>query len=59
MNPFHFLRDQESSMQQVVIISLYNQMGHSGKLNARQCHFYEIREGQMFAEGAPFAPMAN
>lgn len=44
MNPFHFFKDQESIMQQVVIISLYTQMGHSGKLNTRQCHFYEIHE---------------
>lgn len=45
-------------MQQVMVISLYNQMGHSGKLNAKQCHFDEIHQGWTFAEGASFALLA-
>lgn len=59
MNPFHFFMDEESFMQQVMVMSLYNQMGHSDKLNARQCHFDEIHEGWMFAGGASCAPRAS
>jgi len=52
MNLFHFFKDQESLMQQVMVMSSYNSIGHSGRPNARQCHFgmKSIRDGHLQKE---------